>query len=441
MIGRSLHPCARRLRARAGALLPVVWFSLLCALALACPAARAGSTAPTVAITSPTAGSTVMGTVTVDVTATATGASDYPTDIRLLDGVNEIADEPCASGQPTCTVSASWHATGDTGQHTLTATAQTNEGASATSAPVQVTVLSPPPTVTIASPGAGATVKGNVTVAVSGATNPSQDDYPTGIAVYDGVNEIGAIRCQGQQTCEGSVTWRATGLTGQHVLTAQIKTNRGLDVTSPAVDVTVESPPPTVAIVSPSNGYPLGGEITIVVSGATDPSQVDYPTSIQVNDGSEEIGHVSCQGQPTCGGSLKWSTKGLTGVHVLTAVIHTNTGRSTASAPVMVGGSHPRARRYSRPSCRLTKYAVAVRRVDHGVCTVGGVPAGTAIEIQAKGQTGGWVTVVRGRLGRGAVFYFRLKAARRSTFRLAVVVGATRAYLATRVAFATLRVG
>jgi hypothetical protein len=394
--------------------------------------------APTVAVTSPTESSTVMGTVTVTATATATGVSDYPTAIRFYDGVNEIADERC-DGQRVCTISTSWHATGDTGQHTLTVKAETNEGGSMTSAPVQVTVVSPPPTVSITSPSSGSTVKGNVVIAISGATNPSQVEYPTSIIVYDGVNQIGEIRCQGQQTCAGSITWHATGLSGQHVLTAKIETNRSLTVTSAATTVTVESPPPHVAITSPARGRELRGVITVIVSGATDPSQVDYPTSIQVYDGTDEIGSVSCQGQPTCSGSVKWATTGLTGRHVLTAVIHTYDGYSATSAPVVVGGSPPR--RYSKPVCRMASYTVALRRLDRGVCTVGGVPRGTSIAIEAKGITGGWVTAVRGHIGRSGTFHFSLKVVKRSTFRLAVLVGATHAYSATRVGFGTLQVG
>jgi hypothetical protein len=418
----------------------IVGALLACAVTLttAPPSAYGQGPEPTVSITSPSAGSTVMGTVTVTATATATGVKDYPTYIKLFDGVDEIADERC-DGQSTCTVSANWRATGDSGQHTLTAEAETDEGGVATSAPVQVTVLSPPPVVSVTSPASGATVEGNITVAVAGATDPSQTEYPTLIVVYDGVNEIGEIHCQGQETCVGTTTWHATGLSGQHVLTAKIETSRNLTVTSAATSVTVLSPPPHVTITSPAAGRRLGGVIDVQVSGATDPSQIDYPTLIQVYDGTSQVGEVHCQGQPTCSGSVQWNTQGLTGRHVLSAVIHTNTGRSATSAPVDVGGTP--ARRHSKPACRMASYTIALRQVDHGVCTVGGVPAGTSIAIEAKGALGGWVTVVRGHIHKGAVFHFSLKVVKRSTFQLAVLVGGTHRYSATRVGFGTLQIG
>jgi hypothetical protein len=414
--------------------------ALLCIAGAATPQAHAEGPAPVVAITSPIAGSTVKGTVTITAKATATGASDHPTSITFYDGANEIGFVSCGnSGQRECTVSESWRATGDTGTHTLTATADTNENSSATSEPVMVTVLSPPPTVAITSPANGSTVKGNVTITVSGTSDPSQEEYPTSILVYDGVNEISSIRCQGQQTCEGSVVWHATGLSGQHVLTAKIQTNRNLSATSAPASVRVESPPPTVRITSPASGRPLSGISAIAVSGATDPSQVDYPTSIEVYDGTDEIGSVDCQGQPTCAGSVKWSTHGLTGKHVLKATIHTDTSRTATSASVTVGGTPTKP--HSRPACRMTTYAVALRKIDRGICTVGGVPKGTHIAIEAMTPGGTWVTAVRGRVSRRGTFHFFLKVVKRSTFRLAVTVSATRRYKLTTVAFGTLQVG
>lgn len=381
-----------------------------------------------------------MGTVSVTAKANATGASDYPTSIRFYDGVNEIGNVSCgSSGQAECVVSVSWHATGDTGLHALTAIASTNEGGSATSGAIQVNVVSPPPSIVIVAPANGSTVKGNVPVVVSGGTDPSQDDYPTSIIVYDGIKEIGNVRCQGQQTCEGSVTWHATGLSAQHVLTAKISSNRGRSTTTAPTTVKVESPPPTVTIRSPLAGKPLSSIGAVSVYGATDPSQVEYPTSIQVYEGKNEIGTVSCQGQPTCGGSVKWSTHGLTGKHVLRAVITTNTSRTAQSAPVTVGGIPTKP--HSRAACRMTTYTVGLRQRDRGVCAVGGVPKGTRIAIKAMAPNGAWVTAVRGRVGRGGSFHFFLKVVKPTTFRLAVTVAATRRYRETTTAFGTLTVG
>ncbi len=419
------------------ALLASVW--LLAALP---SAARSQPSAPTIAITSPATGATVKGTVAITATATA-GAGDHPSEVVFYDGVNDIGDVDCQS-QQSCVASINWHATGLSGQHSLTARVQTEEGLSATSVAVVVTVVSPPPTVSITTPSSGATVKGTVTVSASGATDPSQVDYPTYITVYDGVNKIGVIECQGQPTCQGSVSWHATGLSGSHTLTARIQTYNNVSVTSPVVTVTVVSPPPTVAITSPRSGSALGGTIAVRVAGATDPSQVDYPTSIAVYDGTAEIGSVACQGQQSCAGSLQWNTKGLTGRHTLTAVIDTEDNNSAKSQPVVVGGArrkHRSRRPYAVASCHLASLTAPLRWRDRGVCTIDKAPAGTRVAIQYRNSSGGWTTVVRGRVSRDGRFKFSLHAGAPATYPLAILISASRATAATRTVIGTLHIG
>lgn len=422
-----------------GSLLLVVCSLLLASLSLLVmvPSDASGQPpAPTIEITSPSAGATVKGNVTITATSTA-GAGDHPTSIVFYDGVNGIGSTNCEN-QQTCTASIQWHATGLSGQHSLTARVQTSASLSATSTPVLVMVVSPPPTVSITTPSNGSTVKGTVTVSVSGATDPSQVEYPTSITIYDGVNNIGSISCQGQPTCQGSVSWHATGLSGPHVLTAKMSTDNSLSVTSPAVTVTVVSPPPTVTITSPKSGTALRGVITVAVAGSTDPSQVDYPTSIAVFDGTKEIGNISCQGQPSCAGSLRWDTKGLTGRHILIAVIHTDKSVSANSAPVVVGGVP--ARPHAVLVCHLASLSVPLKRRDQGVCSMHRVPTGTRVTIQYRNGSGGWTTAVQGRVAH-ARFTFSLHGVKRATYQLAILVNANRVFAATRTYIGTLHIG
>jgi len=282
---------------------------------------------------------------------------------------------------------------------------------------------------------------------VSGATDPSQEDYPTNITIFDGVNEVGQIQCQGQQTCQGSVTWHATGLSGVHSLKARLSTKTGLRVESTPVNVTVVSPSPTVAITSPSPGARLGGTILVRANGATDPSQADYPTSIVVYDGATQIGEISCQGQQTCGGSVKWDTDGLKGAQTLDAVIHTKTGRSATSRHVVVGDPRPRPKpsKHNKPyvkgTCRLAKVVVSVGRFDHGNCLLPGVPAGTRVAVQYHSKSSGWTTAVRDRVSHGGRVRFRLRGRRKAVYVLSLLVYPSRAYAATRLPIGTLRIG
>ena len=266
--------------------------------------ARAATSPPSVSISSPSNGSTVKGSVTITATATA-NSGDEVVRINFNDGANGLSSYYCDGGQ-TCTGSIQWDATGLSGQHSITASASTYDGYESTSSAVVVNVQSPAPTVTIDSPKAGATVAGTITVQASAATDPSQSDYPDRISVSDGVNSIGDIYCQGQQTCSGSVQWQATGLSGPHTLTATVQTDNELVVTSPGTTVTVVSPPPTVRITSPHTGALLGRVIRVSAAGKTDPSQNDYPSRISISDGANSIGDIYCQGQQTCSGSVEW---------------------------------------------------------------------------------------------------------------------------------------
>jgi thermitase len=109
------------------------------------PAGSTDTTAPTVAITSPTSGNSVSGTVMVQASASdnvgVTKVEFY------VDGVLRATDS-------TASYSFSWNTTGLSGSHTLVAVASDAAGRSTSSAPVSVTVSAidvTPPTVDITS--------------------------------------------------------------------------------------------------------------------------------------------------------------------------------------------------------------------------------------------------------------------------------------------------
>jgi hypothetical protein len=408
---------------------------VVCLLALAFASTAIAASAPTVTITSPVVGATVKGTVRIEADATA-GAGAYPTGVTFYDGVNEIEHVRCEA-QQSCIATTEWNATGLSGQHSLTAEVETNEGATARSAAVPVTVISPPPTVTIVSPSAGATVEGTIDIVANAATDPSQEDYPTEIDFYDGVNHIGQIDCQGQQTCQGQVEWLATGLTGPHTLTAVVTTHRDVSVTSAPTTVTVLSPAPSVTITRPRNGAPLGGTIALAVAGATARSQVDYPTEIDVYDGSNEIGSVRCQGQRTCEGSLKWNTSGLKGAQALKAVIHTNTDREATSRTVYIGGSP-----HTPPmkiSCKIDSLDIRVGRYDYGRCIISNPPKEVSVVIQDRLPGQSWTSGKRVRERARGHFPFKLRDIRRETFEVSALIRASN-HPAARILLGTVRV-
>jgi len=356
-------------------------------------------------------------------------------DISISDGANSIGGGSCQD-QPTCTISVQWHATGLSGQHSLTATASTDSDLSATSAAVVVNVVSPAPTVSVTSPATGATVSGKVAVNVSAATDASQDDYPTAVSVNDGVNSLGGFGCQGQQTCQGVVNWDTTGLSGQHTLTATVQTNRGLSVTSAPTTITIVSPGPTVKIVSPTSGAELGRVITIKVSGQTDPSQTDYPTSITVYDGSNSIGDIGCEGQQTCSGSLRWDARGLHGRHVLKATIGTNRGASGTSDPVVVGVA---AKHSVSIHCTLSTTSAKLHQRVSGQCSFSGAPVGTGVSIlYAVGGT--FHVIGTARVPASGTVPFHISSSTPITIALWAELNSTATTNAARVKIGTVRI-
>jgi hypothetical protein len=422
------------MRADRWARLIVVLLAVGSVLGVLAPTAFAAP--PTVSITSPSNGATVEGTVTIEATASSAPGEPYPENISFHDGANFIGEDGCER-QQVCTVSIKWPATGLSGAHSLTATVRT-ENETATSTPAMVNVVSPPPTVAITSPGANTTVEGTIPIKIEAATNPSQADYPTSVAVHDGVNFVGEFSCQGQRTCAGEVLWKATGLSGEHTLVATVHTHDDLSVAGASVPVHVVSPPPTVSIVRPSKGAPLGGTITVEASGATDPSQEDYPEYISLYDGSTFIGEIHCEGQRTCSGTFPWNTAGLHGTRTLTATIHTHRGLSATSAPVYIGTVPGRP--HAKASCHIARLHIRRGRKDDGDCSTPGVPVGTEVALQYRVPGGNWRPVTSGVVLPSGRYLFFIRIRSRSTIELSVLIGANRRYAATRISVGRLHV-
>jgi hypothetical protein len=222
------------------------------------------TTAPTVGLTSPAAGATVSGPVSV-----SANASDNVGVVGVqfkLDGANLGSEDTSAP------YSVSWDTTKTAnGGHTLTAVARDAAGNSANSqrsVTVSNTSSSPPadttaPTVGLTSPSAGATVSGPVSV----SANASDNVGVVGVQFkLDGAN-LGSE----DTSAPYSVSWDTTKTAnGGHTLTAVARDAAGNSANSQR-SVTVSnpttSPPPSG---SPLSWAPpaLSNPVTINVSNA-----------------------------------------------------------------------------------------------------------------------------------------------------------------------------
>src|SRR5207245_870537 len=119
------------------------------------------TTAPTVAMTAPTSGSTVTGTITV-----TANASD---NVGVVGGQLQLDGGELGAEDTTAPYSVPWDtATAAPGTHTLSAIARDTANNTTTSASVTVTVRDvTPPTVTMTAPISGATVSGGIAVSAN----------------------------------------------------------------------------------------------------------------------------------------------------------------------------------------------------------------------------------------------------------------------------------
>jgi chitodextrinase len=271
--------------------------------------------APSVAITAPTSGATVSGTVTV-----SANASDNSGVVGVqfrVDGTNVGAEDT------TSPYSLSWSTTtvGD-GAHTLTAVARDAAGNTTTSIGVTVTVDNSAPTVAITAPSSGATVSGTVTISAS---------------VSDTVGVVGVqFRVDGatlgaeDTTSPYSVSWTTTTATnGSHTLTAVARDAAGNATTSSGVAVTVDNSGPTVTLTAPASGATVSATVTVSAT-ASDSSGV---VGVQFQLDGATLGTEDT----TNPYSVSWNTTTATnGAHTLTAVARDAAGNTSTSSGVSV---------------------------------------------------------------------------------------------------------
>ncbi|PYQ06265.1 MAG: esterase, partial [Acidobacteria bacterium] len=181
-------------------------------------------TPPTVAITSPSPGATVKGTIPV-----APSASDNVGVVGVqfkLDGANLGAEVTVSP------YSVSWDtATAADGAHSLSAVARDAAGNTTTSSAVTVTVDNGTPAVGITAPAAGATVSGTTTVSAIASDTVGV----VGVQFKLDGADLGAE----DTTAPYAVSWdTTTAASGAHTLSAVARDAAGNTTASAPVTVT-----------------------------------------------------------------------------------------------------------------------------------------------------------------------------------------------------------
>ena len=284
------------------------------------PPPPSDTTAPTVSLTSPGAGTTVSGSVTV-----AANATDNVGVVGVqfkLDGAN-LGTEDTASPYST-----TWNTTTATnGSHTLTAVARDAAGNTTTSTSVTVTVSNStpdltPPTVSVTAPTSGSTVSGSQAVTATAADN---------VGVVGVQFKLDGANLGTEDTASPySITWNTTTATnGSHTLTAVARDAAGNTTTSTSVTVTVSNStpdltPPTVSVTAPTSGSTVSGSQAVTATAADNVGVVGVQFKLDgANLGTEDTASPY---------STTWNTAtSANGSHTLTAVARDAAGNTTTS--------------------------------------------------------------------------------------------------------------
>ena len=207
---------------------------------------------PTVGITSPSANSTVSGSVAV--AASATDSKGVSRVEFYLNGALQGSSTAAPYGY-------NWDTSAlGTGQYTLSAKAYDVAGNVGTSeVVVSVAGDSSPPAVLVTAPGNGATVSGNVTVAASAADN-------VGVAKME-LYDNGTLIFAGNQ---GSLSYSwdtVAAANGAHVIAARAYDAAGnMGSATVSVSVVNDTTAPSVSIAAPLNNSTVDASATVTVN-------------------------------------------------------------------------------------------------------------------------------------------------------------------------------
>jgi Bacterial Ig domain len=254
---------------------------------------------PSVALTSPTQGATVQGSVSLEATASddiGVSVVDFS-----VDGASVGSDT-----DPVGDFTWTWDSTSvPDGSHTITATATDSNGQrSSDSRSVTVDNVDDPPSVTITAPAAGAYVSGTIELRATA----SDDNAVATVEFLDGGTSLGA------GTLSNGV-WRLswTPSQGPHTVTAVATDSIG-QTGSDSHAFRVDNTAPTVSITSPADGATVTGTVTVTAQ----PLDASPIVSVRFLSGGSVIGTDTSSGG---GWSIAWNTiTESNGIHALTAL-------------------------------------------------------------------------------------------------------------------------
>jgi hypothetical protein len=214
---------------------------------------------PTVALTAPVNGASLVAFKALTLVATAADADGSIARVEFFDGATKLGAGAPAASQPAA-FSMTLAGGLPPGVHTLTAVATDSSGAAAVSPQISVSVtLAPnsPPQVTLTEPAGTAAFASNVSINLS-ATATDADGSVAKVEFFDGATKLGEVA--GPVTPPSTYTLTlASGLTpGSHSLFARATDNAGASTDSIPVSVMVPASLPYLADFEAAEGFAQG---------------------------------------------------------------------------------------------------------------------------------------------------------------------------------------
>lgn len=270
-------------------------------------------TGPTVAVTGPTAGTSVTVGVATNLSATASAVAPATvTQVDFFAGVTHVGTSTSFPFQ------VSWTPTA-TGTVAITARVTDSNGAVVTSGPVNVTAVISAPTIAITSPTNGTTLALGAPVTLSATAAGG------GIATVNRVDFLVGNTIVGTDlTFPYTFDWTPT-TAGISTITARVTDSNGTTATSPAVNVTVVGSTVTLTSPAPGSSVPTGTPVTL--SANATPAAGASVTQVDFLAGNVVVGTAT-----TVPYTISWVPSSAGNIAIAARVTDSNGVTATSSA-------------------------------------------------------------------------------------------------------------
>lgn len=276
-------------------------------------------TGPSVALSAPTAGTTVTSGTAVTLTASTTVVAP-----ATVTKVEFFAGSTLAGTATASPYSVDWTPS-TSGSTSLTARITDSNGATATSSAVVVTVGAPAaPTVSVSAPSAGAVVTVGSSVSLTANATAGAGATIAQVQFLVGTTIVGT-----DTTAPYSVTW-VPPTAGNFSITAKVIDSNNATVTSSAVSVTANAAT-SISLTAPTNNSTATVGTAIAVTASPAPSLGNTVTSVTFFAGATQIGAAVTSAPYT----IAW-TPSTAGTTSLTAQVLDSAGVTATSAAISV---------------------------------------------------------------------------------------------------------